>query len=108
MRLALSGVTLAAVAFAALTPVVYLNAGGYSADWPEYRRIAVSSAEDCAQILDRAERTLGAQHGMACERIPRWRHMVNLVRAAYERDGATGVGSLAFGGEAQASAAHVR
>lgn len=108
MRLALYGVTLAAATFAAFSPVVYLNAGGYSADWPEYRRIAVSSPEECAAVLERAERTLGASHGIACERVPRWRHMVNLMHAAYDKDGVTGIGGLAFASEARASNASLR
>ncbi|GLK66793.1 hypothetical protein GCM10008179_04310 [Hansschlegelia plantiphila] len=105
MRLALFGASIMLAAYATMTHVTYLNTGGYSADWPEYRRIAVVSPQDCAALLGRAERTLGESHGLRCEGVPRWRHWANLTRAAYDRDGVGGVALAVLGGQAVASAA---
>lgn len=108
MRLALYGATLSVVAYATMTHVMYLNTGGYSADWPEYRRIAVMDDRACAALIERAERTIGERHGLACENVPRWRHWANVTRAVYDHEGFGGLAQLAFGGQALAEAAPVR
>ncbi|MBB3971872.1 hypothetical protein [Hansschlegelia beijingensis] len=105
MRLALFGAALAVAAFSAFSHVTYLNTGGFSADWAEHRRIDVVSATACAEILQRAERTLGAGNGLRCEPVPLYRHWFNLARASYEQRGLMTLASTLFGGEALASAA---
>lgn len=104
MRLALAGAA-AFAAYAVLSHVTYLNTGGYSADWPEYRRIAVVPASQCEAVLDRAQRTLGEGSGIRCESVPLYRHWTNMVRAAYASGGATSVAHLVLGGEAVAQVA---
>lgn len=85
MRLVLVGATFAFAAYAALTNVTYLKNGGYAADLPEHRRIDVWSPAQCEAMVAQAERTLGPDHGIACESVPRVRHWANLVRDAYDR-----------------------
>lgn len=85
MRLVLVGAALAFAAYAGLTDVTYLRNGGYAADLPEHRRIDVWLAQDCAAVVERADRALGPQHGIACEAVPRFRHWANLAVDAYDR-----------------------
>ena len=105
MRFALFGAAVAVAAFAASSHVTYLNTGGFSAEWPEYRRIDVVSDLECADILRRADRTLGAGNGIRCDAVPLYRHWLNLARASYEQRGLMTIASSLLGGEALASAA---
>ncbi|MFD1332992.1 hypothetical protein ACFQ4O_13385 [Methylopila musalis] len=85
MRLVLLGAALTFAAFAAFSDVTYLRDGGYAGDLPEHRRIDVRAATDCADVIDRADRTFGDHNGFACERVPLVRHVANVVRDAFER-----------------------
>lgn len=85
MRLVLVGAALAFSAYAGLTDVTYLKNGGYAADLPEFRRIDVRSAGECAAVVAQADRAIGAEHGIVCDRVPRYRHWANLTLDAYER-----------------------
>lgn len=85
MRLVLVVAALILAAFAALSDVTYLRDGGYAGDLPEHRRIDVRAQAECAELVERADRALGAHNGFACERVPLVRHIANLARDAFER-----------------------
>jgi len=85
MRLALVGAALAFAGYAALNHVTYLADGGYSSGFPEHRRIDVRSPQECAEVIARADRTLGPDHGLVCDRVPLARHWFNLAQDAFER-----------------------
>ncbi|MFD1703993.1 hypothetical protein ACFSCV_13385 [Methylopila henanensis] len=84
MRLVFVVATLAFAAYASLEDVTYLRGGGFAGELPEHRRIEVVSSESCGEVVARAERTLGAEHGITCERVPLARHWANVARDTIE------------------------